>query len=126
MQIGPELNRALREFATVERNILAAANQASGYDAGALVRARKDLVLAFATLGRALEHDPKLASTREQLSEATRRFAAFRTQNSINQADWPAIRARDNLAAYRQSSSLVAEKSRAFWQWVERETDFRK
>lgn len=126
MAIGAELEDALRSFATAERDIVAVGQLKDGDNAMELVRVRRDLVLQFAKLGNALAQDPLLTSNPEKMTEGTRLFAAFRSANSINQANWPAIRVRDEREAYRSASQPVVERSRAFWAWVDRELGFRR
>lgn len=125
MAIGAELMTALRSFAAVEDEILAV-GRGEGDIAADLVRVRRDLVLEFARLGNGLEQDTHLKSHPDKLTEGTRLFSAFRSANSINQANWPAIRVRDDREGYRRASAPVVERSRAFWDWVARELDFRR
>jgi len=126
MPVGNELMEALQSFADVERTIVSIGEVAGHDNASAFVNARRDLVMAFAQLGTALSRDPFLSANPDKMTEGTRLFSAFRAQNSINQADWPVIRARDHAAEYRVASQPVVERSRAFWQWIERETGFRR
>lgn len=126
MAIGAELEDALRSFATAERDIVSAGQLKDGDNAMELVRVRRDLVLQFAKVGNALEQDPHLKAYPDKLTEGTRLFAAFRSANSINQANWPAIRVRDEREAYRSASQPVIERSRAFWAWVDQELGFRR
>jgi hypothetical protein len=126
MAIGAELEDALRSFAIAERDIVSAGQLKNGDNAMELVRVRRDLVLQFAKVGNALEQDPHLKAHPDKLTEGTRLFAAFRSANSINQANWPAIRVRDEREAYRSASQPVIERSRAFWAWVDQELGFRR
>lgn len=126
MPIGSELTSALQEFAGVERAIVALGRGNAASNALELVRVRRDLVLQFAKLGSALERDPHLKDNPDQMTQATRLFAAFRSANSINQANWPAIRVRDNLEEYLGASLPVADASRAFWTWVDQHLGFRR
>lgn len=126
MAIGAELEDALRSFAIAERDIVSAGQLKDGDNAMELVRVRRDLVLQFAKVGNALEQDPHLKANPDKLTEGTRLFAAFRSANSINQANWPAIRVRDEREAYRSASQPVVERSRAFWAWVDQELGFRR
>jgi hypothetical protein len=126
MAMSAELEGALRSFATAERDIVAAGQRKDGDNAMELVRLRRDLVLQFAKLGNALEQDPHLKANPDKMTEGTRLFAAFRSANSINQANWPAIRVRDEREAYRSASLPVVERSRAFWAWVDRELGYRR
>lgn len=126
MTIGTELVEALRSFAAVEKDIVAAGQRADNDIAVELVRVRRELVLEFASLGKALEQDPLLKAHPDKMTEGTRLFSAFRSANSINQANWPAIRVRDEREAYRGASMPVVDRSRAFWGWVDRELGFRR
>ena len=126
MSIGPELTAALRDFAGVERDIVMLGRSASAANASELVKVRRDIVLEFAKVGAALEKDRHLKDHPEQMTQATRLFAAFRSGNSINQANWPAIRVRDNLKEYLGASLPVAEASRAFWTWMDQHLGFRR
>jgi hypothetical protein len=60
------------------------------------------------------------------LHEGRKHFSAFRAANSINQANWPVVMARDNPQGYAGASKPVGEKSRAFWGWVEKELGFKR
>ena len=126
MPIGSELQGALRSFVVVERGIVALGERADSNNAAEFVTLRRDLVLEFAKVSSALNSDPHLASNPEMMTQGTRLFSAFRTVNSINQADWPAIRVRDDPEAYRVAVRLVAERSQAFWAWIEQEFGFRR
>jgi hypothetical protein len=128
MAAGNELLEALRSFAEIERRIVTLGERPNvdNAHANAMVSARRELVMAFAKLGTELERDPNLTAHPDMMTEGTRLFSAFRAQNSINQADWPAIRVRDDPAQYRIASQSVVERSRAFWQWAERELGFRR
>ncbi|MBN8829855.1 MAG: hypothetical protein J0G94_04315 [Sphingomonadales bacterium] len=128
MGAGKELLEALRSFAEVERKIvlLGERPEVDNAHASAMVNARRELVMAFAKLGTALDTDPHLTAHPDKMTQGTRLFSAFRAQNAINQADWPAIRVRDDPAQYRVAAQSVVDRSRAFWQWVERELGFRR
>lgn len=126
MPIGADLIEAMRSFAALEREIAAMSDRDATADTVRLVKLRRELVLEFARLGTALESDPYLVAHPEKMTQATRLFAAFRTQNSANQADWPVIRVRDNLQAYKLSTRSVEDCSTAFWGWAERELGFRR
>lgn len=126
MPVGAKLLNALRSFATVEREIVSLGERTDASNAQDFVRLRRDLVLEFAKLSAALESDPHLIAHPDKLSQATRLFAAFRTANSINQADWPAIRVRDNVESYRTAAQPVGERSHAFWSWIEQEFGFKR
>ncbi|MBT2186988.1 hypothetical protein [Sphingobium nicotianae] len=126
MPIGSELQGALRSFVAVEREIVALGERADPTKAAEFVNMRRDLVMEFAKLGMALSNDPYLVANPDQMTQVTRLFSAFRAANSINQADWPAIRVRDNPEGYKDACRPVAERSGAFWQWVERELGHRR
>lgn len=126
MAIGTELVDALRSFTRVESDIVAAGRQAEGDIAAELVRARRELVLEFAKLGQALDQDEHLKANPDKMTDVKRLFSAFRSANSINQADWPAIRVRDERESYRTASLPVVERSSAFWGWIERELAFKR
>lgn len=124
--IGGELIEALSAFAALERTIVDLDNRADASLAVEFVRMRRDLVLEFTKLGRALEQDHWLTSQPELFQQTMRLFSAFRTQNTINQADWPVVRVKDHLPDYRVAAGPVAERSRAFWQWIEQELGFKR
>jgi hypothetical protein len=126
MPTGNELDQALRSFAEVERGIVQLDTRADATNALAFVNMRRDLVMEFAKVGKALEQEPWLVANPDKMTQVTRLFAAFRTQNALNQADWPVIRVRDDPAAYAGASRPVGERSAAFWQWVEQELGFRR
>ena len=126
MPTGNELDQALRSFAEVERWIVQLDTRADATNALAFVNMRRDLVMEFAKVGKALEQEPWLVANPDKMTQVTRLFAAFRTQNALNQADWPVIRVRDDPAAYACASRPVGERSAAFWQWVEQELGFRR
>ena len=125
MPIGTALHSALESFAAVERSIVDIARHIDGSNAVDFVRLRKQLVMEFASVGSAIEKDPWLSSNPDMLQQATRLLSAFRSQNSINQANWPVVRVKDNLAEYQIAARPVAERSGAFWQWCERELGFK-
>ena len=126
MAAGRELNEAFQSFASTERDIVAFGRNMTAANAMDFVRMRRELVLEFARLGTALEADPLLVANPDLKAQGLRLFSAFRAQNSINQANWPAIRVRDDLDGYRSSSVPVAEASRSFWAWVETELGFKR
>lgn len=126
MSIGAALIEALKGFAAVENQIVTLSRTVDAEGALHFVRLRRQLVMAFATLGNALENDPWLKVRPDLLQQATRLFSAFRAQNSINQANWPAVRVKDNVADYQIAARPVGEKSREFWQWIDRELGFRR
>jgi len=121
MNASPALANALRAFASVERQIVALSDHRDITDPGELVRLRRQLVDEFAAISAALEREPALRADPDRMAQATRLLSAFRTQNAINQAEWPAIRARDDTENYRRASRRVSEQSQIFWQWVDRE-----
>ncbi|BAK65923.1 MULTISPECIES: hypothetical protein [Sphingobium] len=123
MRAGAVLTDALKSFAAVEKRIVELGPRLEPSTASEFVMLRRDLVLEFARLGNALETDPQLKAEPELLAQGTRLLAAFRTENSRNQADWPVIRVRDNVQQYRIAAQSVAHSSRAFWQWVEQQFD---
>jgi hypothetical protein len=125
MAIGAELTSALRSFAAVENDIIAFGRGADASKALEFIQKRKQMITEFAALRDALENDPYLVAKPELKTEVMRLFSAFRAQNAINQADWPAIRVRDNLPQFRIAAQSVGPPSRAFWQWVDRELDFK-
>lgn len=126
MPIGTALQSALESFATVERGIVDVGQQVDGNSAVDFVRMRKQLVMEFATVGGAIEKDPWLSTDPSMLQQATRLLSAFRAQNSINQANWPVVRVKDNLAEYQIAARPVAERSAEFWRWVEDELGFKR
>ena len=126
MPIGRELQDALQSFTAVERDIVTLGQRADPARAAEFVNMRRDLVMAFAKVGTALGGDPFLVANPEKMTQVTRLFAAFRTANSINQADWPAIRVRDNPLDYKQASKPVGLRSQAFWQWIEQELGYKR
>ena len=121
MAIGAELTQALRTFAAQEREIVGLGQKVDPENAMDFVRMRRRLVMGFADLNVALDKDPWLSSKPELLFEGRQHFSAFRAANSINQANWPVIKARDDPRAYEVAARLVADKSRAFWNWIEKE-----
>lgn len=126
MQIGAALVEALKGFSLVERQIVMIGQKVDDSCALEFVRLRRQLVMSFATLGNALENDPWLKDKPDLLQQGLRLFSAFRAQNSINQANWPVVRAKDNLADYQVAARPVGVSSRDFWQWVDRELGYRR
>lgn len=126
MRIGSELQQALTSFWEIECEVVRIGKQADQGNAVELVRIRRQLVNQFAELGKAIEQDPFLQSDADLMAQATRLFSAFRSQHALNQASWPAVMVRDNVAGYRETSRQVAERSRQFWQWVEGELGYRR
>lgn len=118
-RISAALRDALATFSKVEREIVAVGQRMDPDTALEFVRLRRQLVMRFATLGNALEQEPWLKARPDEMRTGSQLFSAFRAQNSINQADWPVVRVRDNIEAYRANARPVAEKSIAFWRWVE-------
>jgi hypothetical protein len=126
MRIGTALTKSLQSFAALEKEIVALGQRVDASSAVEFVRLRKQLVLAFADVGAALEKDEWLKGQPGKLEQGLRVFSAFRAQNSINQANWPAVRVKDAVSDYQIAARPVAEKSRDFWKWVEEELGYRK
>jgi hypothetical protein len=126
MTIGAELAQALRNFATLEQQIVTLGQRVDPDNALDFVRMRRQLVMGFADINAALDKDPWLSSRPETLHRGRQLFSAFRAANSINQANWPVVKARDDPKGYQVAATLVGEKSRAFWRWVEGELGFRR
>ncbi|MBO9575059.1 MAG: hypothetical protein J7494_04935 [Sphingobium sp.] len=126
MAIGAELTQALRTFAAQEKEIVELGRRVDPTNAMDFVRMRRRLVMGFADLNAALDKDPWLSSKPDALFEGRQLFSAFRAANSINQANWPVVMARDDPKGYGVAAAPVGEKSRAFWQWVERELGFKR
>lgn len=126
MPIGSELVAALKQFSALEVEIVELGGRVDPDNAREFVRMRRDLVMNFAHVGKAMDEDPWLAANPDVLSRGRRFFAEFRTANSLNQANWPVVRAKDDAAAYAKAAAPVGEKSRAFWQWVESDLGFRR
>lgn len=124
-ELSDDLCRALKSFAATEKEIVRLGVMADPNQAGALLQYRRQLVQDFADVNAALGTEPRLIDDPERMTQAMRVLAAFRTRNSINQADWPVIRVRDHPAEYQVAISHVIEASRAFWRWVETELGFR-
>lgn len=125
MTIGAELTQALRNFATVEQQIVKLGQRVDPDNALEFVRMRRQLVMGFAEINAALDKDPWLNARPEILQQCRQLFSAFRAANSINQANWPVVKARDDPKGYQIAAAPVGEKSRAFWRWVEKELGFR-
>jgi len=123
MPISADLANALRSFAAIENDIIAFGKTMDAAKASAFVQRRREMAHEFAVLRNALEQEPWLIERPELMTEALRRLSAFRASNSINQAEWPAIRVRDDPAAFRIAAQSVAGAAREFWRWVERELD---
>jgi hypothetical protein len=126
MAIGAELTQALRTFAAQEKEIVGLGQKVDPENAIDFVRMRRRLVMGFADLNVALDKDPWLSAQPELLHEGRKHFSAFRAANSLNQANWPVVMARDNPEGYAGASRPVGEKSRAFWAWVEKELGFKR
>ncbi|MBN8818301.1 MAG: hypothetical protein J0I80_06230 [Sphingomonas sp.] len=124
MPIGAELDAALRAFAQTEREIVTLGERLTPETTTDFALLRRDLALCFARVGAALEADPFLKADAALLTQATRLLSAFRTQNAINQADWPVIRVRDDMAGYRQAVKTLVERSGDFWHWVAQRLGF--
>lgn len=123
MAIGSRLKEALQSFAAVEAQIVARGAPKTAAESLDLVQLRRDLVLEFAALSAAIEAEPSLIASPDMLTQATRALAAFRTRNSMNQADWPVVRVREDPAGYSVAVQGVVRTSRAFWDWAERNLD---
>jgi len=119
MPIGADLTSALRSFAAIEDDIITFGQTIDASKAAAFVQRRREMAHAFAMLRNALEQEPWLIDRPDLMTEALRRLSAFRAANSINQAEWPAIRVRDDPAAFRVAAQSVVVPSRAFWRWTE-------
>ena len=126
MAIGAELAQALRNFASQEREIVQLGQRVDPDNALEFVRMRRGLVMRFADVGAAMEKDAWLNAQPEIIHEGRQLFSAFRAANSINQANWPVVMARDDPQAYQVAARPVGEKSRAFWAWVEKDLGFKK
>ncbi len=126
MAISAELTQALRRFADLERQIVALGQRVDAGNALEFVRMRRQLVMGFADVGAALEQDPWLSTQPEITQQGRALFSAFRAANSINQANWPVVKARDDPRGYETAARPVGDKSRAFWQWVEKELGFKR
>ncbi|MBO9669012.1 MAG: hypothetical protein J7485_00695 [Sphingobium sp.] len=127
MAIGAELAQALRNFAKQERDIVQLGQRVEPDNALEFVRMRRSLVMCFAEVGTAMEKDSWLnTQPPEVILEGRQLFSAFRAANSINQANWPAIMARDDPQGYQIAARPVGDKSRAFWAWVEKNLGFKK
>ena len=121
MPIGAELANALRAFAAIENDIITFGQTMDASKASAFVERRREMAHEFAVLRNALEQEPWLVDRPERMTEALRLLSAFRASNSINQAEWPTIRVRDDPAAFRIAAQTVAAAARDFWRWVDRE-----
>jgi hypothetical protein len=126
MAIGRALQRALQSFAQTESEIVAFGRGADASKALEFVHMRKRMIAEFAALRDALENDPYLKANDARKTEILRLFSAFRTQNAINQANWPAIRVKDNLPDFRIAAQAVGPFSQAFWSWIEKEFGYRR
>lgn len=127
MAIGAELAQALRDFAKQERDIVQLGQRVEPDNALEFVRMRRALVMCFAEVGAAMERDSWLnTQPPEMIQEGRQLFSAFRAANSINQANWPVIKARDDPQGYQVAARPVGDRSRAFWAWVERDLGFKK
>ncbi|HEY1126009.1 MAG TPA: hypothetical protein VGE65_10265 [Sphingobium sp.] len=126
MKIGAELAQALRNFASQEQEIVQLGQRVDADNALEFVRMRRGLVMRFADVGAAMEKDAWLSKQADVIQEGRQLFSAFRAANSINQANWPVVKARDDPQGYQVAARPVGEKSRAFWAWVERDLGFKK
>jgi hypothetical protein len=127
MPIGAELAQALRNFAKQEGEIVRLGQRVDPENALEFVRMRRSLVMCFAEVGAAMEKDTWLGAQPPEIIQRGRQlFSAFRAANSINQANWPVVKARDDPQGYQVGARPVGEKSRAFWGWVEKDLGFKK
>jgi hypothetical protein len=126
MAIGIALRESLQSFAQVESEIIAFGRSADASKALEFVHMRKRMINEFAALRDALENDPYLKANEDRKTEIMRLFSAFRTQNAINQANWPAIRVKDNLPDFRIAAQAVGPFSKTFWSWIENEFGYRR
>ena len=118
---GNRLARALASFAETERGIVQFGLAGDTERAVELIRLRKQMVTDFAALGQALEAERHLAEDPTKKTEILRLFAAFRTTNALNTAEWPAIRVRDDVASFRVAAKSVGLSTLAFWDKVRSE-----
>jgi len=116
----------LKAFASIEHDLIALGKRADAATAAEFVRVRRQLVMGFAEVSAALEKDPWLTAQTHLMNQAQRLLAAFRSQNAINQANWPAVRVRDNLAEYQIAARPVGDRSRDFWDWITFEFGFER
>jgi hypothetical protein len=123
--IGADLTRALRSFATVEQDIVTFGQTMDAGKASAFVHRRRDMAHEFAVLRNALEQEPLLIAQPELMTQALRLLSAFRARNSINQAEWPAIRVRDEPARFRIAARSVSAAARDFWRWIDQTLGYR-
>ena len=126
MTIGAELAQALRSFANQEQQIVQLGQRVEPDNALEFVRMRRSLVMCFADVGAAMEKDAWLSKQADMIQEGRQLFSAFRAANSINQANWPVVMARDDPQGYQVAARPVGEKSRAFWTWVEKDLGFKR
>jgi hypothetical protein len=126
MAIGAELARALQSFAAQEQEIVDIGGKVDPATALDFVRMRRRLVMCFAALNAAIDEDQWVTSDAQLHQKGRQLFSAFRAANSINQANWPVVEARDDPKGYADAARPVAEKSRAFWQWAEQELGFER
>ena len=119
MLIGSDLKSALESFAQVEADIVSHGVPVTPAESQELLQLRRQLITEFANVSAALEAEPNLARSPTLLTDATRLFAAFRTANSVNQADWPVVRVREDAAGYSVAVRSVVEASSAFWDWAD-------
>jgi len=124
MLIGSALKGALESFAQVEADIVAHGAPVTTAESQELLQLRRQLITEFARLSAAIEAEPSLARSPSMLTDATRLLAAFRTANSVNQADWPVIRVREDAAGYEAAVQKVVNASSAFWDWADHSLQF--
>jgi len=126
LPIGTDLANALRSFAAIEQDIITFGQTMDAGKASAFVHRRRDMAHEFAVLRNALEREPLLIAQPELMTQALRLLAAFRARNAINQAEWPAIRVRDEPAPFRIAAQSVAAAARDFWRWIEQTLAYRR
>ena len=124
MLIGSELKRALESFAQVEADIVSHGVPVTAAESQELLQLRRQLITEFAGLSAAIEAEPNLARSPSLLTDATRLLSAFRTANSVNQADWPVVRVREDAAGYSVAVQSVIKASSAFWDWADKTLHF--
>lgn len=124
MSIGSQLKSALQSFAQVEAQIVSRGVPMTPAESLDLLHLRRQLITEFATLSAAIEAEPILRRSPTMLTEATRLLAAFRTANSVNQAEWPVVRVREDAAGYRIAVQRVVTASDAFWSWAAQSLHF--
>ena len=124
MLIGSKLKSALESFAQAEAQIVLRGVPVTAAESLELVQLRRQLITEFATLSAAIEAEPNLIRSPAMLTDATRLLAAFRTANSVNQAEWPVVRVREDAAGYHIAVQRVVIASDAFWSWAAQTLNF--